>query len=118
MNMEPVEYLVHFSNVLLLIAYSVRDILWLRWFAVAAAIANLPYYLAQTTVLWPPVIWGVVFMLINLFQISRIYLERRPIVLWPTSSASTTSASRRCALASSFRCYWPANGATVHAATG
>jgi hypothetical protein len=79
--MQPVEYLVHFSNVLLLFSYSVRDMLWLRWFAVAAAVANLPYYLAQTTVLWPPVIWGGVFMLINLIQIARIYLERRPVVL-------------------------------------
>jgi hypothetical protein len=81
MNMQPVEYLVHFSNVLLLVSYSVRNILWLRWFAVGAAIANLPYYLAQTTVLWPPVIWGAVFMLINLYQIARIYLERRSVVL-------------------------------------
>jgi hypothetical protein len=56
MNMQPVEYLVHLSNLLLLVSYSVRDILWLRWFAVAAAIANVPYYLAQSTVLWPPVI--------------------------------------------------------------
>ncbi len=83
MNMQPVEYLVHFSNLMLVVSYSVRDILWLRWFAVGAAVANLPYYLAQTTVLWPPVIWGVVFMLINLYQIARIYLERRPVVLSP-----------------------------------
>ena len=81
MSMQPVELLVHFSNVLLLVSYSVRDMLWLRWFAVGAAVANLPYYLSQTTVLWPPVIWGVVFLLINLYQIARIYLERRPIVL-------------------------------------
>lgn len=81
MNIQPVELLVHFSNILLLVSYSVRNMLWLRWFAVAAAVANLPYYLAQSTVLWPPVIWGVVFMLINLYQIARIYLERRPVVL-------------------------------------
>jgi CRP-like cAMP-binding protein len=81
MNIQPVEYLVHLSNLMLLVSYSVRDILWLRWFAVAAAAANMPYYLAQTTVLWPPVIWGGVFMLINLYQIARIYLERRPVVL-------------------------------------
>jgi len=81
MNIAPVEYLVHFSNILLLVSYSVRNMLWLRWFAVGAAVANLPYYLAQTTVLWPPVIWGGVFMLINLYQIARIYLERRPVVL-------------------------------------
>ena len=79
--MQPVEYLVHFSNLMLLVSYSVRDILWLRWFAVGAAVANLPYYLAQPTVLWPPVIWGSVFMVINLYQIARIYLERRPVVL-------------------------------------
>jgi hypothetical protein len=81
MNIQPVEYLVHVSNLLLLVSYSVRDILWLRWFAVAAAVANVPYYLAQTTILWPPVIWGGVFMLINVYQIGRIYFERRPVVL-------------------------------------
>jgi CRP-like cAMP-binding protein len=66
---------------LLLVAYSVRDILWLRWFAVAAALTNIPYFLVQGTVLWPPVLWALVFTAINLFQITRIYLERRPVVL-------------------------------------
>jgi Popeye protein conserved region len=81
MNLQPADYLVHFSNVLLLVSYSVRDILWLRWFAVAAALTNIPYYLLQGTVLWPPVLWGAVFTAINLYQIARIYLERRPVVL-------------------------------------
>jgi len=65
----------------MLVAYSVRDILWLRWFAVAAALTNIPYYLLQGTVLWPPVLWALVFTAINLYQITRIYLERRPVVL-------------------------------------
>src|SRR5215470_1251441 len=77
----PVDYLVHFSNILLLVSYSVRDILWLRWFAVAAALTNIPYFLSQRTVLWPPVLWAAVFTAINLYQIARIYLERRPVVL-------------------------------------
>ena len=76
-----VDYLVHFSNILLLVAYSVRDILWLRWFAVAAALTNIPYFLVQDTVLWPPVLWALVFTAINLYQIARLYLERRPVVL-------------------------------------
>jgi len=75
------DYLVHLSNILMLISYSVRDILWLRWFAVAAALTNIPYFLVQETVLWPPVIWATVFTVINCFQIARIYLERRPVVL-------------------------------------
>ncbi len=76
-----VDYLAHASNVLLLVSYSVRDMLWLRWFAVAAACIVMPYYLLQPQVLWPPVFWGAVFVLINLVQIARIYAERRPVVL-------------------------------------
>lgn len=81
MNIQAADYLVHFSNILLLVSYSVRDILWLRWFAVAAALTNIPYFLVQGTVLWPPVLWALVFTSMNLYQIARIYLERRPVVL-------------------------------------
>jgi hypothetical protein len=80
-SMPAADYLVHASNILLLLSYSVRDMLWLRWFAVAAAIIVIPYYLAQPTVLWPPIAWGMVFTIINLVQIARIYWERRPVVL-------------------------------------
>jgi len=79
--MHALDYLVHFSNVLMLAAYSVRDILWLRWFAVAAALTNIPYFLFQGTVLWPPILWAVIFTVINLYQIAQLYLERRPVVL-------------------------------------
>jgi CRP-like cAMP-binding protein len=81
MNASMAEYLVHFSNVLMLVSYSVRDILWLRWFAVAAALTNMPYFLLQREILWPPVLWAGVFTAINVYQIARIYLERRPVVL-------------------------------------
>jgi CRP-like cAMP-binding protein len=81
MSTQPVDYLVHFSNVLMLVSYSVRDSLWLRWFAVAAALTNIPYFLFQPIKLWPPVAWALVFTAINLYQILRIYLERRPVVL-------------------------------------
>jgi CRP-like cAMP-binding protein len=80
-NVHAMDYLVHFSNILLLVSYSVRDILWLRWFAVAAALTNIPYFLSQADILWPPVVWALVFTAINLYQILRIYLERRPVVL-------------------------------------
>jgi CRP-like cAMP-binding protein len=81
MGFPVTDLLVHLSNILMLIAYSVRDILWLRWFAVAAALTNIPYFLLQQSILWPPVIWALVFTAINLYQIIRIYLERRPVVL-------------------------------------
>lgn len=81
MSIHPTDYLVHFSNLLLLVSYSVRNILWLRWFAVAAALTNIPYFLYQPSILWPPILWAGVFTSINLYQIWRIYMERRPVVL-------------------------------------
>jgi len=83
MSVHPTDYLVHFSNILLLVSYSVRNILWLRWFAVAAALTNMPYFLYQPSVLWPPILWAGVFTGINLYQIWRIYRERRPVALSP-----------------------------------
>ena len=32
------DYFIHAANILLLIAYSVRDVLWLRLFAVAVSV--------------------------------------------------------------------------------
>ena len=33
------------------VSYAVRDVLWLRRFAVAAALTNIPYFLAQADIL-------------------------------------------------------------------
>ena len=80
MSFIPADYLLHLSNVLLLIAYSVRSILWLRIFAVAASIAGIPYFVLQPSILWPPIGWSVVFILINFSRICLLLWERRPIV--------------------------------------
>src|SRR6516165_306385 len=76
-------YFIHAANVLLLVAYSVRDILWLRLFAVAAALISIPFYVLQPTTLWAPLLWSAVFAAINLFQSWRLFLERRPVKLTP-----------------------------------
>ena len=62
-------------------AYSVRDILWLRLFAVGASLISIPYFLLQPTRLWAPLSWSVVFAAINLLQSWRLSRERRPIKL-------------------------------------
>jgi hypothetical protein len=74
-------YFLHAANILLLVAYSVRDILWLRLFAVAAALISLPYFILQPEPLWEPVIWSSVFAAINSFQSWRLFVERRPVKL-------------------------------------
>jgi hypothetical protein len=83
MNSFSPDYFIHAANVLLVIAYSVRDILWLRMFAVAASLISVPYFLFQPTVLWAPLGWTVGFAGLNLFQSWRLFLERRPVKLTP-----------------------------------
>jgi CRP-like cAMP-binding protein len=76
-------YFLHAANILLLVAYSVRDILWLRLFAVAASLISLPYFILQPEPLWEPIIWSGVFAAINSFQSWRLFMERRPVKLTP-----------------------------------
>lgn len=75
------DYFIHTANVLLLIAYSVRDVLWLRLFAVAASLIAIPFYVLQPGVLWAPLAWSVVFAAINLFQSWLLFMERRQVKL-------------------------------------
>jgi CRP-like cAMP-binding protein len=81
MNGFSPDYFIHAANILLLIAYSVRDILWLRLFAVAAALVSVPFYFLQADVLWAPLWWTIGFAGINSFQSLRLILERRPVRL-------------------------------------
>jgi Popeye protein conserved region len=83
MNSFSPNYFIHAANVLLVVAYSVRDILWLRLFAVGAALISIPYFVLQPTTLWAPLSWSVVFAAINLVQSWRLFIERRPVKLTP-----------------------------------
>jgi Popeye protein conserved region len=81
MNSINPNYFIHAANVLLVVAYSVRDILWLRLFAVGASLISIPYFVLQPTKLWAPLSWSVVFAAINLLQSWRLFIERRPVKL-------------------------------------
>jgi hypothetical protein len=75
------DYFIHAANILLVVAYSVRDILWLRLFAVAASVVSIPYFLLQPATLWAPLAWTVGFAAINSVQSWRLFIERQPIKL-------------------------------------
>jgi CRP/FNR family cyclic AMP-dependent transcriptional regulator len=83
MGLFKPSYFLHAANILLLVAYSVGDILWLRLFAVAASLIALPYFILQPEPLWEPIIWSSVFAAINSFQSWRLFVERRPVKLTP-----------------------------------
>ena len=77
--MLGLDALVSVANVVYLFSYSVRDILWLRILTVLGALLLLPYYYLQPEPLWPPIAWNLVFVAINIFWITKLMLERRPV---------------------------------------
>lgn len=75
------EYLIHVANVLYLISYLVRDILWLRVLTVVAAVTLCLWTYTQIMNPWAPIAWNALFIAINAYQIRLLLLERRPVSL-------------------------------------
>ena len=73
--------LINVSNIVFLVAFSVQDVLKLRLLAIVGEGLTLPYYYFQDEKLWPPMFWGVAFMVVNAVRVVAIALERRPVVL-------------------------------------
>ena len=73
--------LANLSNLGFLLAFSVRDVLKLRVLSVVSYCVILPYYLLQREPLWPPIFWGLAFIVVNGVQIAILIMERRPVVL-------------------------------------
>ncbi len=77
--MSGLDVLLAVANIIYLISYSVRDILWLRIATVLGLTLLLPYYYFQDPPLWGPIGWNVVFLVINLYWIVKLLAERRPV---------------------------------------
>lgn len=74
-------YLLHAANVLYLLSYLVKDILWLRLLTVVAGLLLLTWALLQPQPLWASVAWNSLFLAINLYQSWLLIMERRPVRL-------------------------------------
>jgi hypothetical protein len=73
--------LINLANFAFLLALSVRDVLKLRILSLAADVIVLPYYYFQHEPLWPPIFWGVAFIIVNGIRIVMLILDRRPVIL-------------------------------------
>ena len=73
--------LVYLSNLALLLAFSVRDVLTLRILSLVSDIVILPYDYFRHEPLWPSIFWGVAFIIVNGIRVVTLTLERRPVVL-------------------------------------
>ena len=71
----------HLANVLYVVSYLVTDILWLRVLAVLGGLSNLTWTLTAPTPSRTLIGWTLVYNTINIVQIVRLWLERRPVRL-------------------------------------
>jgi hypothetical protein len=74
-------YLLHAANVLYLLSYLVKDILWLRLLTVVAGLLLMTWAFLQPQPLWTSLAWNALFLTINVYQSWLLILERRPVHL-------------------------------------
>ena len=77
------DYLVDISSILTLISFSVRSMLMLRILAISAQLTFIPYCFFQPTPLWTPIAWNLLFLIVNLFNVGKLLLEKRPVIFNP-----------------------------------
>jgi hypothetical protein len=87
-------YWIHAANLLYLASYLVRDILALRVLTVVAGLTLLPFYILRPDPIWVAVAWNALFLVINVFQIYRLLMERRPVRFTHTELALYRRAFR------------------------
>ncbi len=67
----------HLASVLTMVAYLLKDILWLRFLTVLSCFAGMVFnYFVPATPLWTVIYWNVLFAIINIVQIAIIIKER------------------------------------------
>jgi hypothetical protein len=78
--MDYFQYTTHIASILTLLAYLVKDILWLRLLTIFACIAGIIFnYFVPATPLWAVIYWNVIFIVINAVQILIIIKERSDV---------------------------------------
>ena len=68
--------LIYVANVIYLLSYLVRDILYLRLLTIVAACCLVTYFYNQAEPLMTVVHWNLFFVALNALQLFRIFRER------------------------------------------
>jgi hypothetical protein len=70
----------HLASVLTMVAYLLRDILWLRFLTILSCFAGIVFnYWVPSSPLWSVIAWNTLFAIINIVQIAIIIKERTGI---------------------------------------
>jgi hypothetical protein len=89
-----VEVCIHAANILYLLSFLARDILWLRVLTCCGLVLGIVFFTCQTNPLYGPTVWHVVFLMINGVQIHRLIKERRRLMLPPQVEKAAEDACR------------------------
>jgi len=70
------------GNILYLISYLVKDVFMLRVIILMAMFTFIPYYLFNAEeIAWQSLMWSSIFISINVYQLVKVYNERKIIAL-------------------------------------
>ena len=89
------EVVANTSYALLLASYIMRDILWLRVLTVISLLFEIPYFYFQPDPLWAGIGWDGAFIAINVFWITILVFERRPVHFTPEQKRLWETALHR-----------------------
>ena len=73
--------LIHVANLLYVISFVLKDILWLRIVAVLGNLCILAALCLDAVPVKEAIAWNVVFFVINIVRIKLLLIERRPVQL-------------------------------------
>ncbi len=74
--------LLNTANIIFLVAFLAKKIVWLRFLTITGNILVIPYYLYYLEPpLWNTIVWLCIYTAINMVMLFIIYLESRPIKL-------------------------------------
>jgi hypothetical protein len=82
--------LIHVANVLLLLSFLVRNVLWLRLLNLLAGAAFIAYFASSDPPAIAPLVWNALFLSINVVQGFCLLVERRAA---PRRAQATTRTS-------------------------
>lgn len=69
--------------ILTTIAYTVKDIVWLRVLSILSSLTWITYLFTRSEILWISVFWNAVFITVNVTRIALLYRESRRARLTP-----------------------------------
>src|SRR6267378_7211390 len=67
----------HIASVLTMVAYLLKDILWLRTLTILSCFAGIAFnFFVPATPLWTVIYWNILFAIINVVQVAIIIKQR------------------------------------------